>query len=119
MGRKKNGISDAELDRLAQECVDTYNPYIGRSERLECVSGGFLYRYLDNKLYTLEELNKSYFEHARKDIQFGVRDRVAGYYDKFYRYNMADDGAAYDKGVRYAADYLDCEEEMRIIPYNT
>ena len=35
---------------------------------------------------------------AKKDEAAGYRDRKAGYYDKWYRYNRDDNGAAYDKG---------------------
>jgi len=32
------------------------------------------------------------------DRQIGYRDAQNGVYDKFYRYNRKDDGAAYDTG---------------------
>jgi len=32
------------------------------------------------------------------DFNFGKRDKKAGFYDKWYRYNHSDDGAAYDAG---------------------
>ena len=40
------------------------------------------------------------------DEQKGYTDRKAGYYDKWYRYNRADDGAAYDAGVMRACRVL-------------
>ena len=36
------------------------------------------------------------------DFEAGKRDRMAGYYDKWYRYNHKDDGAAYDDGCKAA-----------------
>jgi hypothetical protein len=47
------------------------------------------------------------------DFQAGKRDRMAGYYDKWYRYNHNDNGAAYDAGVKAAVDDKDC------VPYCT
>lgn len=32
------------------------------------------------------------------DFNFGKRDKRAGFYDKWYRCNHKDDGAAYDAG---------------------
>ena len=32
------------------------------------------------------------------DFIAGQKDRKSGYYDKWYRYNREDDGAAYDSG---------------------
>ena len=32
------------------------------------------------------------------DESRGYKDRMAGYYDKWFCYNRQDDGAAYDKG---------------------
>ena len=36
---------------------------------------------------------------AERDIEIGYRDRLAEYYDKWYRYNRKDEGKAYDKGA--------------------
>lgn len=33
-----------------------------------------------------------------KDMEAGARDAKAGFYDKWYRHNRVDDGAAYDAG---------------------
>jgi hypothetical protein len=41
---------------------------------------------------------------TQDDFDAGYRDRTAGYYDKWYRYNRTDDGAAYDAGVKAAID---------------
>lgn len=34
----------------------------------------------------------------KRDENAGYNDRIAGFYDKWYRYNRVDNGAAYDKG---------------------
>lgn len=39
---------------------------------------------------------------ARKDYKAGIADCQAGQYDKWYRYNREDDGAAYDAGWQEA-----------------
>jgi len=41
-----------------------------------------------------------------KDRRQGYKERKAGYYDKWYRYNRMDDGAAYDDGVKMAIDEM-------------
>ena len=38
------------------------------------------------------------------DFILGYKDRMNGYYDKWYRYNRADDGAEYDRGCVQAID---------------
>ena len=50
-----------------------------------------------------------------KDFEAGKRDRQAGYYDKWYRYNRQDDGAAYDSGVQEALKNTKCKDEVHII----
>lgn len=34
------------------------------------------------------------------DFNAGKKDKKAGYYDKWYRYNRTDDGKAYDDGFK-------------------
>lgn len=41
-------------------------------------------------------------EAESKDESYGYRDRKAGYYDKWYRYNRRDGGEAYDRGQKRA-----------------
>ena len=50
------------------------------------------------------------------DEKRGYDERMAGYYDKWYRYNRHDNGAAYDKGVARAANGGKCMGDMIIIP---
>jgi hypothetical protein len=50
-----------------------------------------------------------------RDYQQGKKERMAGYYDKWYRYNRKDDGAAYDDGVRAATQNDKCKKDVIII----
>ena len=50
------------------------------------------------------------------DTQHGYNDRMAGYYDKWYRYNRLDEGAAYDRGCVNAVNSVGCPANCVIIP---
>jgi len=50
-----------------------------------------------------------------KDFAAGKRDRMIGYYDKWYRYNRNDDGSAYDDGVKAALKDPKCKGECQFI----
>ena len=52
------------------------------------------------------------------DYKKGYKERMAGYYDKWYRYNHKDDGAEYDRGCSAAASDPKCPANVVIIPYN-
>jgi hypothetical protein len=69
-----------------------------------------------DEVYTTESLDQIYEQTATKDIEKGYADRMVGYYDKWYRYNRADNGRAYDKGVELAMNQPSCKEYMVIIP---
>ena len=49
------------------------------------------------------------------DEERGYKDRLAGFYDKWYRYNRLDDGAAYDVGCVKAIDSEKCPEHFVLI----
>lgn len=51
-----------------------------------------------------------------RDFEAGKRDRLVGYYDKWYRYNRNDDGKAYDNGVQAAINSGKAKDECYIIP---
>ena len=55
------------------------------------------------------------YDEKLSDFQLGYRDRVHGFYDKWYRYNRADDGAEYDRGCVYAINCGDAAESVQII----
>lgn len=72
--------------------------------------------------YTMEEFEKMENERIEKDRAAGYRDRKAHCYDKWYRYNRPDDGAAYDEGVvkcvneTHSKKWHDEDEHFQIIP---
>lgn len=49
------------------------------------------------------------------DEQRGYRDRLAGFYDKWFRYNRIDNGAAYDRGCVRAVDSGKCPDYFTLI----
>jgi len=55
---------------------------------------------------------------SKKDEQRGYKDRLAGFYDKWYRYNRDDDGAAYDRGCTRAVDSGKCPDHFTFIEAN-
>lgn len=107
-------MSQSRINELAQKCLQGGNPYIN----------GAIKYFIDRRpmfiwhgdVYTQEELDQAYLETASKDIQKGFEERMVGYYDKWYRYNHADEGRAYDEGVKAATAEPQCKEEMTIIP---
>ncbi len=114
----RTNLSEKECHVLAMECAEKNVPYLNHSEPLHMAnSDEVLYKYADGKLYTADDLKNAYYEICLKDVRAGFRDRIAGYYDKWYRYNRMDEGAAYDKGVRFAVDNYDVDE-MHIIECN-
>lgn len=68
-----------------------------------------------NEVMTAEQLDKAYVKTAEHDIVMGYKDRMVGYYDKWYRYNHADEGRAYDEGVKLAVASGKCEQGFHII----
>jgi hypothetical protein len=51
----------------------------------------------------------------QSDYDRGKIDRLAGYYDKWYRYNRQDDGAEYDRGALDAVNSGKCPEHFTLI----
>lgn len=98
----------------AKELAKEYNPYIKKSTAYY-IDGKPMYIYADGKSYTKEELDAAYEETATKDMISGYEQRMVGYYDKWYRYNHADEGRAYDVGVRMATERPKCKGECHYI----
>lgn len=107
-------LDGREVVELAKGAVKGGNPYIKRSIKF-FIDGEERFIYADNKVYTKAELDVEYFTTAMKDVEKGFNERMVGYYDKWYRYNRADEGRAYDIGVRRATEEEKCVGEMRII----
>jgi len=49
------------------------------------------------------------------DEQRGYNNRLAGFYDKWYRYNRNDDGASYDAGCVKAVNSGKCKDYFTLI----
>ena len=76
-------------------------------------------KYLDsvtNEVLSQEDVDRLEKERVGRDRKAGYRDRLLGYYDKWYRYNRSDNGAAYDEGQKEALLNPNCSGEMVIIP---
>ena len=107
-------LSKARIDELAHEALSKGNPYIDRSVPFN-VDMETKYIYRDGKVYTKEELDEAYLEHARKEIAYGYDERGVGYYDKWHRYNEFDNGRAYDLGVQEASNTPGCPPDIQFI----
>lgn len=68
------------------------------------------------KVYTQEEADRMERQRIERDRKAGYDDRMAGYYDKWYRYKRSDNGKAYDEGQQAALKNPKCEGSMEIIP---
>lgn len=102
-----------EINELAQRALEHGNPYIARAIKFfEGHTEKYLYA---DTVMTRKEIDDAYLETARKDIKEGFNQRLVGYYDKWYRYNHADEGRAYDMGVRRATEEKKCTDYMNII----
>ena len=107
----------AEFQRKAEELVKRYNPYKEKATRYFIDSKP---TYIYNGVhYSEKEIDDAYIETATKDIERGYEERMVGYYDKWYRYSHADEGAAYDAGQRIATENPKCSTEFNIIEFNT
>ncbi|MBR0542495.1 MAG: hypothetical protein IJK26_09900 [Clostridia bacterium] len=106
-----------QFEEKARELVARYNPYANKRDRstLYFIDGKPMYLFLGKSL-TQEQIDAEYYETCLKDIQAGYEQRMTGYYDKWYRYNHADEGTAYDAGCRMAADNPKCKNECTYIP---
>lgn len=107
-------ITERQVKELATKALERGNPYIKAATKF-FVGNTPMFLYAGESM-TKEAIDKAYFETACKDIRNGYNERAVGYYDKWYRYTRADEGRAYDFGVRLAAGTAGCTEEMTIIP---
>lgn len=106
-------MTEKRIRELAKKCLVHGNPY--RAEATEYYIGNEPMYLFCGKSMTAGEIDKAYLETAMHDIRNGYNERMVGYYDKWYRYVHADEGRAYDYGVREATKNSNCVEEMRII----
>lgn len=106
-------MNKKRIAELVERALQSGNPYkknsvkffIDREER-------FIFA---GSVFTADQLDNEYKKTAEKDILNGYSERLVGYYDKWYRYTRADEGRAYDLGVREAANNEKCTNEMHII----
>ena len=108
-------ITQKQIEELASEALANGNPYIEKSTEYR-IGAVPMYLYAEHMIMTRKEIDDAYFETACKDVKSGYNDRAVGYYDKWYRYSRADNGRAYDLGVKLASETGGCAEEMHIIP---
>ena len=106
-------MTKKEIRTIAEELERTYNPY--KVKAIKYYVGGIAHYIWANRAYTEEEIKAAYIETAEKDVRMGYEQRMIGYYDKWYRYCHADDGRAYDAGVKKACMMSKCAEEVCII----
>ena len=102
-----------KINELANESLKAGNPYVERSIIFQ-IDNVDHYIFADS-VHTKDQLDQKYLKTAKHDIEAGYKDRIVGYYDKWYRYNHSDEGRAYDLGVRFATTQDNCTQEMHII----
>lgn len=97
-------------DRLGRDTIMMEYPVIEVHERFVCLEIAGM-----NVDFTKREVTLIPNE---KDIEIGYKDRLNGFYDKWYRYNRVDEGAAYDEGCKMAVDSGKCPNHFTLIPFN-
>jgi predicted aldo/keto reductase-like oxidoreductase len=107
-------ITQKQITELAKKALERGNPYIERAIEYR-IGKTPMYLYAGETM-SREAIDEAYVETASKDIKWGYEQRGVGYYDKWYRYNRADEGRAYDLGVRLAAGTVGCRDDLQIIP---
>ena len=106
-------IAKERLNEAIAKVMAAGNPYIDRSTMFY-KDRSLLYLY-GGTVLTAEEINTAYRNTVKHDIEAGYKERMVGYYDKWYRYTRADSGRAYDEGVRIATESEKAPAEYHII----
>ena len=106
-------MTKQQIKEAVAKAIASGNPYIKKSVQF-FIDHTPMYLYA-GQMMTKEQLDTEYAKTAEHDIQMGYKDRMVGYYDKWYRYSHADEGRAYDLGVRIATASPKCPEEFNII----
>ena len=109
----RRGLTEEQVKTAVERVRAGGNPYISKSIQF-FIDRKPVYLYA-NEIMTEEQLLEEYIKTAKHDILAGYKDRMSGYYDKWYRYSHADEGRAYDEGVKLATSEPDCPEEFHII----
>jgi len=63
----------------------------------------------------MDKLKRALAKTPADDEAAGYKDRLSGFYDKWYRYNRSDDGVAYDRGCKKAVDSGKCPDHFKLI----
>lgn len=114
---RKKALSEDILEKKTVEALMRGNPYKKISVHFyKDMQDHYILQ--DGSVKTEAEINLVYMNTAKRDIQSGYNDRMVGYYDKWYRYERADEGRAYDIGCQLAMDNPKCSEEFHIIEIN-
>lgn len=107
-------ITKNQIKELAMEALKRGNPYEAKATKY-MIGHTPMFLYAGTHM-TKEQIDEAYLETASKDIENGYKERAVGYYDKWYRYTRADEGRAYDLGVKLAAGTAGCKDDLTIIP---
>lgn len=107
-------ITKAQVKELAQRALESGNPYAAKA--IKYMIGYTEMFIFAGQSMTKDQIDEAYLETAMKDVEHGYNERGVGYYDKWYRYTRADEGRAYDLGVKLAAATAGCVADMIIIP---
>lgn len=106
-------MTKREIRTIAEELEASYNPYRTKATKL-FADGHPMYIWATVE-YDENGIKEAYIETAMKDIKNGYDERMIGWYDKWYRYNHADEGRAYDAGVKKATTMEKCKDICNII----
>ncbi len=106
-------MNNTKVNELANNTLESGNPYILKAVRF-FIDAEEHYIYAD-EIMNKEQIDKAYLKTAIHDIKYGYKERMVGYYDKWFRYTRADEGRAYDLGVKLALENPKCCENMHII----
>lgn len=112
MKKKIKNLIEAKVAELEKE----YNPYKAKS--IKYYIGKSTVYIWNGQHLTEKDAVESYVSTATKDIINGYRERMVGWYDKWYRYTRADEGRAYDAGQKLATMEDKCPETFNIIEMN-
>lgn len=96
----------------ARKMAEQYNPYKEKATKYY-IANEPMYVWRDTH-YTETEILEAYIETAIRDMIRGYEMRLIGFYDKWYRYNHADEGRAYDAGQKMATENPKCAENCII-----
>ena len=102
-----------KIEQELHKVISQGNPYLSKAIQF-FIGHQPMYLYA-GEFMSREQLDIEYSKTAKHDLLAGYKERRVGYYDKWYRYSRADEGRAYDAGVRLAVSEESTPSEMHII----